>query len=198
MSQRVKLAAVAVTVAVLLLAVFASTTFAHGPGETDEEGQYEQCEMHGWGNHDEHEDFCSDTVSELLGLTQEEIHDQLYEGKSLAEIASAQGVSEDTLEDAIMAATAEAIRQRVAEGTLTQEKADLLLERMEQRTHEAVNRTTWGTFDGMEGGCSEFGEGMGHSGMMHWGDMDGHESHDGGMGYGMGFWGMQGWGRGMH
>jgi predicted DNA-binding protein YlxM (UPF0122 family) len=92
---------------------------------------------HGIG-HVVHESI--DAVSELLGLSPEEIREERESGKSLVEIAEEQGVSEDALIEAIMAAPKEAIEQKVEDGILTQEQADHLLERLEQIVQHEVNR----------------------------------------------------------
>ena len=81
-----------------------------------------------------------DAVSELLGLSPEEIREERESGKSLVEIAEEQGVSEDALIEAIMAAPKEAIEQKVEDGILTQEQANHLLERLEQIVQHEVNR----------------------------------------------------------
>jgi len=85
-----------------------------------------------------------DAVSELLGISPEEIREERESGKSLVEIAGAQGVSEDTLIWAIMLAPKDAIEQKVEEGILTQERADQLLERLEQVALHEVNREETG------------------------------------------------------
>ncbi len=82
-----------------------------------------------------------DAVSELLGLSPEEIREERKLGKSLVEIAEEQGVSEDALIEAIMAAPKEAIEQKVEDGILTQEQADQMIERLEQRVIWRINRT---------------------------------------------------------
>jgi hypothetical protein len=73
-----------------------------------------------------------DAVAEALGLTPEELFAELHAGKSLAEVAEAQGVEMETLQDAMQAARVEAIQQAVEDGTLTQEQADRMLERPER------------------------------------------------------------------
>ena len=93
---------------------------------------------HGIG-HVVHESI--DAVSELLGLSPEEIREERESGKSLVEIAEEQGVSEDALIEAIMAAPKEAIEQKVEDGILTEEQADHLIERLEQRVIWRINRT---------------------------------------------------------
>ncbi|MEA3442281.1 MAG: hypothetical protein U9R04_02160 [Chloroflexota bacterium] len=92
--------------------------------------------------------LCVEAVSELLGLTPEEIRDLRQEGNSLAEIAAAQGVSKDALVETIMTAEREAIQQKVADGWLTQKQADLILEKLENRIYGAVDREATGLRQG--------------------------------------------------
>jgi hypothetical protein len=73
-----------------------------------------------------------DAAAEALGLTPEELFTELHSGKSLAEVAEAQGVDMETLQDAMQAARVEAIQQAVEDGTLTQEQAERMLERPER------------------------------------------------------------------
>lgn len=68
-----------------------------------------------------------DAAAEALGLTPEGLFAELHAGKSLAEVAEAQGVDTETLQDAMQAARVEVIQQAVEDGTLTQEQADRLL-----------------------------------------------------------------------
>jgi predicted DNA-binding protein YlxM (UPF0122 family) len=78
-----------------------------------------------------------DKAAEALGLTPEELFAELHAGKSLAEIAEEQGVDVETLYDAMNAARGEAmqqaIEQAVEDGRITQERADQMLERLENR-----------------------------------------------------------------
>ena len=162
----------------LLIVGFTVPAFAHGPGNTGNVAQDCWGEP-GEGGYHGHGAIHSDTVSELLGLTPEEIQVQRQEGKSLVEIAATQGVTEDALVDAITAAKEEAIQQRVEDGTLTQEQADLMLQQMTQRTAEMVNRTTFGPpEDRGTCGYGEPGQGISPGAMNHWG---GHGRMGGGM-----------------
>ena len=72
-----------------------------------------------------------DTMADALGLTPEGLFTELHAGKSLSEVAEAKGVDMEALRDAMQAARIEAIQQAVEDGTLTQEQADRLLERLE-------------------------------------------------------------------
>jgi len=77
-----------------------------------------------------------DTAAEVLGLTPAELFTELHSGKSLEEIAAAQGVEMEAVRDALKAAQAEArreaIEQAVEDGKMSQEQADWLLEGLEQ------------------------------------------------------------------
>jgi hypothetical protein len=83
-------------------------------------------------------------MRDLLGLTQAEIQSQRHEGKSLMQIAADAGVDEQQLVTTITAARRATIQERLAAGTLTQEQANSLLQRMEQNVVRAINRTTTG------------------------------------------------------
>jgi len=77
-----------------------------------------------------------DTAAEALGLTPEELFAELHSGKSLEEIAEAQGVEMQAVQDALHAAQAEArqeaIEQAVEDGKMSQAQADWLLEGLEK------------------------------------------------------------------
>jgi hypothetical protein len=72
-----------------------------------------------------------DAIAETLGLTPEGLFTELHSGKSLSEVAEAQGVDTEALHDAMQTARVEAIEQAVEDGTITQEQADRLLDRLE-------------------------------------------------------------------
>ena len=97
-----------------------------------------------------------DTVAEALGLTPQEFFAESHDaGKSLTEIAEAQGVDIEAVYDAMQAARAEAMRegiqQAVENESLSQEQANWLLEGLDQ-----------GFFPGGRG----FGRGLGFGGPM--------------------------------
>jgi hypothetical protein len=76
-----------------------------------------------------------DAVAAALKLTPTQLFEQLHAGRTLEQIASAQGVKMADLEVAAASAAREAMRARidraVEEGKLTREQADRLLERLE-------------------------------------------------------------------
>ena len=77
-----------------------------------------------------------DTAADVLGLPPEELFAEMHDGKSLEEIAEAQGVDLEAVQDAMQAAgfeaRKEAIEQAVEDGTLSQEQAGWMLEGMEK------------------------------------------------------------------
>jgi len=76
-----------------------------------------------------------DAVSEVLGLDPEELFSELHDGKSVAEVADEQGVPVDEIREALEAARAEMmeerIRQAVESGRITEERAEWMLEGLE-------------------------------------------------------------------
>ncbi len=77
-----------------------------------------------------------DAVAEALGLTPTQLFEELHSGKTLSEIAEAQGVDLTAVEDAMKAARTEAMKDKIAQavedGTMTQEQADWLLQGIEK------------------------------------------------------------------
>jgi transcriptional regulator with XRE-family HTH domain len=75
-------------------------------------------------------------AAEALGMTTDELSAALQEGQTLEELAEAAGVDLQTVQDAIRAARIESMRARieqgVTDGTISQEKADWLLEGLEK------------------------------------------------------------------
>ncbi len=74
--------------------------------------------------------------------------------KNIADIAEEQGRSEVALIGAIMAAPKEAIEQKVEDGILTQEQANEIIERLEQRVIWRINENRVGPtgYRGCNGG----------------------------------------------
>jgi hypothetical protein len=77
-------------------------------------------------------------AADYLGLTFDELLDRL-DGKSLADVARAEDKSVDGLEQAIVDAAKKDLDEAVAEGDLTQEEADAMLERLRAGIDDLVN-----------------------------------------------------------
>ena len=75
-------------------------------------------------------------AAEALDMTTDELINALQSGKTLEELADEAGVDLQDVQDAIQAAHEEQLRARieqaVSDGTMTQEKADWLLEGLEK------------------------------------------------------------------
>jgi hypothetical protein len=77
-----------------------------------------------------------EAAAQALGMTTDELAAALKDGQTLEELAAAAGVDVQTVRDALQAAHEEALRTRIeaglTDGTLSQEKADWLLEGLEK------------------------------------------------------------------
>jgi hypothetical protein len=156
MKKNWKIASV-VVIAVALIAGAGSFVLA----QTAEDGMQPGMHSGVLGGHGMH-GLAGDAaaVTNLLGLTPDELTSLRAEGKSLAEIAVTKGVSEDALVSAIITAHQEAMQAAVASGNITQEQAALMLQNMEQRVRQMVTSTGIGPFG--------IGPAMGFGGMgMH-------------------------------
>ena len=80
----------------------------------------------------EHHTERQAALAEALGMSLEDLEAALAEGQTIPQLAEAQGIERDDLHAALQAAHLEQIEQAVADGTLTQEQADRMSERMEQ------------------------------------------------------------------
>lgn len=80
-------------------------------------------------------------VATLLGMTAEEIQAERQAGKSLAQIAAAKNISEETLISTIIDAKKVDLAKLVADGKLTQAQMDLMVEQMQTQVKTMVERT---------------------------------------------------------
>ncbi len=116
--------------------------------------------MHGFGR--------LDAAATYLGLTQAELRTQLAGGKTLADVAKAQGKSVDGLVSALVAAEKADLEAAVKAGRLTQAQADQVLANAKQRFTDMVNGTFPGPLgrgDGLRSGWHH-GPGNGSSGLL--------------------------------
>ena len=85
-------------------------------------------------------------VANALGVSVDELEAMKAEGKRLPQIAEELGVEMSAVREAVQAARAEALQQAVADGKITQEQADWLLE------HGGKHRPGGKPFGGQPGG----------------------------------------------
>jgi hypothetical protein len=81
----------------------------------------------------------SEALTGVLGLTAEEIHTQLHDGATLAEIATAQGVEVQAVVDALIAELDTRLDEAVADGRIDQAEADTKLAEAETKITDMVN-----------------------------------------------------------
>ncbi len=89
-----------------------------------------------------------DTAATFLGLTEAELRTQLQDGKTLAEIATAEGKTVAALVDALVAAATTELAEAVESGKLTDAQRDRIVEELEDRITEGVNATPGEHFRG--------------------------------------------------
>lgn len=82
-----------------------------------------------------------DNLATVLGTDAGTLGQELRDGQSLADIATANGVDTQDIVDAIVSQMEERIQQGVADGKLDQAKADELLANAEAHAAEIVNGT---------------------------------------------------------
>jgi hypothetical protein len=77
-------------------------------------------------------EYMVSAFSEAIGLAPEEVQSRLQAGETMWQIAEAQGFTDDEIAGLMLEAREAALARAVAEGVITQEQADLMLERMNQ------------------------------------------------------------------
>ncbi|MGE7272809.1 hypothetical protein ACQKK5_15285 [Brevibacillus panacihumi] len=100
----------------------------------------------------------SEALLKLLGLEAEELKEAQKAGKSLAEIAEAQGVDKQPVIDLLVKEQAEKMAEAVTAGKLTQEQADKMSENARERVEEQVTNPHPGKARGMGKGFFGFGQ----------------------------------------
>ncbi len=113
-----------------------------------------------------------DAAAEALGMTQDDLMEQLRDGASLAGVAEAQGMSVDDFKADLLDQVKAQLDELVAENDLTQDQADDIFQRVEENIDDIVSgegcpggiggmRHGPGDIGGMQHGSGGFG-GMGH------------------------------------
>ena len=85
-----------------------------------------------------------EAAAKYLGLSEAELHEQLEDDKSLADVAEARNKSVDGLKDAMEKAIRADIEKAVDDKRLTREQADRMLQETETRIDDKVERTGHG------------------------------------------------------
>jgi ribosomal protein S20 len=90
-----------------------------------------------------------EAAAEALGLSEDDLREQVRDGKTLAQVAEERNVDKQAVIDAMVAAATERIDQKVQEGDLTAEEANERKAELEERITTLVNE---GPQRGRDGG----------------------------------------------
>jgi len=112
----------------LLGLVLFGTALARPAPRTDTAKQVTQQEQEGC--HDDSAMWGS--LAKALGISESQLRTELEAGKSLKDIAKAQGLDEQKLSAALNSAMQDEVRWHVESGHLSQDEADAMLKHMEQ------------------------------------------------------------------
>lgn len=83
---------------------------------------------------------AQEEVAEVLGITVDELRAAREAGRTLAQVAEAEGVEKADLISGLVAKAQERLDRAVADGDLTQERADEVAATLTERTTELVDR----------------------------------------------------------
>jgi len=95
----------------------------------------------GFGRHGGRGGLDLDTVAGVLGVSADELRTQLQSGKTLAQVARRQNISQATLVDKLVAAEKARIAAAVKAGRLTQARADAVTADLKTRITQRVTST---------------------------------------------------------
>jgi hypothetical protein len=126
-----KVAGIATLVAIVGMVAVAGFALAQGP--TDQpSGWLGPGPGLGFGPRGGGDWSTFDAAAEALGLTPDELFSELHSGKTLSDLATQQGVDQQTVQDAINAARTaaeqQAIEQAVTDGRISRQQADWMLQ----------------------------------------------------------------------
>ncbi|MFA7286692.1 MAG: hypothetical protein WC052_03485 [Patescibacteria group bacterium] len=97
-----------------------------------------------------------DAAAKLLGVSADVVKDAWADGKSIADIATAQGLTDAQLKERIQAAQQETVKQHLAtlvsKGVITQAQSDKRLAALEKQVTERKGKTTGRQHGRMMGG----------------------------------------------
>ena len=99
-------------------------------------------ERHGRGHHGPGmfgRGVASEALTDLLGIDAQELRQQLRDGATLAEIATAQGIEPQAVIDELLAEVQERLTNAVENGRIDQAEADEKLAEAETRITDMVN-----------------------------------------------------------
>lgn len=118
---------IAVFVVAALVVLGAGVAFAQGPAPYAGNGPMVQ-NGGGWMH-----DYVEQALAAKLGLTEEQVEDELAAGKPMYQIALDNRIQQEALTDFMNGVHQDAFAAAVKDGVVTQEQADWMLQRMQSR-----------------------------------------------------------------
>jgi hypothetical protein len=79
-------------------------------------------------------------AADTIGIPVSDLREAVRDGQSISEVAEANGVGTQTVIDAVVGDLGSNLDQAVADGKITQERADAVKERLPERVADLVNR----------------------------------------------------------
>lgn len=80
-------------------------------------------------------------AADVLGIDESDLREQLHDGQSLADVAESQGMDLEQFKSDLLAAVKSKLDEKVADGDLTQERADEIYARVSENIDEIVEKT---------------------------------------------------------
>jgi hypothetical protein len=114
-------------------------------------------------------DYVEQALATRLGLTEKQVEDQFAAGKSMYQIALDNGIQQEDLANFMGEVHKDAFAQAVKDGVLTQERADWMLQRMQNMYQNGYGPGSCPMHNGQGGFGRGRGMGGGFGGMMQWG-----------------------------
>ena len=105
-------------------------------------------------------DYVEEALADKLGITEKDVEDALASGKTMYQIALDNGVAEADVPALLTEVHTSAFDKAVADGVITREQADFMLQRM------TANGFNSGNCPMQNGQGGQYGRGNGNGGMM--------------------------------
>lgn len=108
-------------------------TYPFGWGMMGRWGGFGPGMMGGWGGaYGPMHSYMVNAFAEALGISPEELQEQLNAGETMWSIAQAKGLSAEEFADLMIEARTKALDQAVADGVITQAQAEWMIQHMQQ------------------------------------------------------------------
>ena len=139
--KRISMGVLAVIVALVSVVTISSVAFAQGPGGQGPGGQGAGGNECGGviGRQGGSTNSLVSVAADVLGMERADLVAEFQAGKTIAQVAEGLGVNPQTIVDAFIAIRTEKLAEAVANGCITQEQADLMLEHLTEEATARVN-----------------------------------------------------------